>query len=74
MHHWPGLLLRKERKIIHKPPPSPPCAREKGSNLEKKKKKSKKFKYLPRDKQRTLVGTASAGTVNWNDRMRTAWL
>jgi len=44
MHHWPGLLLRKERKIIHKSPPSPPCARgkkERKSNLDKKMKSKK---------------------------------
>ena len=42
MHHWPGLLLRKERKIIHKSPPSPPCARGKERlNLDKTKKSKK---------------------------------
>jgi len=41
MHHWPGLLLRKERKIIHKSPPSPPCARGR-IRISRRKKKTKK--------------------------------
>jgi len=50
IHHCPGLLLRKERKIIHKPP-SPPCT---GKEKEKEK-ENKKSKEIRKERGKRLI-------------------